>query len=123
MTDQVGISKMETVDVEKERERFEYWFSDNGANKKAIERRGEGYLLMQAQSAWGVWLAAKKQAMEELEPLDTIYQWRSKPRNQPKRVFTGPWHNCSHVGYVALRENNHPRLEYETRTLYAKKGE
>lgn len=116
---QEGISKMETVDVEKERERFEHWFSDNGANKKAIERRGEGYMLMQAQSAWGVWLAAKKQAMEELEVAE--HQTRKIHKATGK---TWKWRSTSEAAYQYFIDNPEGQMfTNETRTLYAKKGE
>jgi len=44
-----------------DREAFEVWFSDNGASPKAIERSGDGYRLMQAQSAWVAWQAAYRE--------------------------------------------------------------
>jgi uncharacterized membrane protein len=37
---------------------FEFWFSDEGASLRAIERSGAGYRLMQAQSAWRAWSVA-----------------------------------------------------------------
>lgn len=131
MTDQEGISKMETVDVEKEREKFEYWFSDNGANKKAIERRGEGYLLMQAQSAWGVWLAAKKQAMDEVdiasivEGLAVSVDVSTGDHDSGNRYFgyIGEVMECETEprGVILLVHDVEPN--FDTRTLYAKKGE
>lgn len=40
-----------------ERAAFEHWFSDEGESPKAVERSGGSYVLMQAESAWNVWLA------------------------------------------------------------------
>jgi hypothetical protein len=37
---------------------FEHWFSDEGQSPAAVERRGGGYKLAQAQSAWQAWQAA-----------------------------------------------------------------
>lgn len=41
-----------------QRERFERWFSDQGKWPQSVERSGEGYKLMQAQSAWETWKVA-----------------------------------------------------------------
>lgn len=42
---------------------FEYWFSDEGAHPKAIERSSSGgYILAAASSAWNVWQAATEAA-------------------------------------------------------------
>jgi hypothetical protein len=45
-------------DYHLQRDAFEYWFSDNGNTPKSIERSGDGYKLMGAQSAWVAWKAA-----------------------------------------------------------------
>ena len=37
------------------RTEFERYFSDNGQFPLAVERNGDGYKLMQAQSAWVTW--------------------------------------------------------------------
>lgn len=52
------------------RARFEAWFSDGGARPKAVERSGDGYRLMQAQSAWTVWQAALAQHCTDQHPDD-----------------------------------------------------
>lgn len=44
--------------VMSQRARFEHWFSDQGEWPQAVERSGEGYKLMQAQSSWETWKAA-----------------------------------------------------------------
>ena len=36
---------------------FEDWASDHGTNKRAIERDGDGYKLMQTHQAWEAWKA------------------------------------------------------------------
>lgn len=51
---------MSTTDT---RAAFEYWFSDEGAHPKAIERSSNGgYILAAATSAWNVWQAATEAA-------------------------------------------------------------
>lgn len=40
------------------RSAFEHWFSEGGAQPKAIVRNGESYILMQASAAWIAWQAA-----------------------------------------------------------------
>ena len=42
-----------------ERERFERQYSDNTPDCASIRRNGDGYRLMQSQSAWEVWQACK----------------------------------------------------------------
>jgi hypothetical protein len=49
-----------SVLTDTERAAFEVYFSDNGQYPKAVQRSGDGYLLAQAQSAWGVWQARAK---------------------------------------------------------------
>ena len=44
------------------REAFEHWFSDHGANLRAVERSGDNYRLMQAQQCWDAWQIAWKLA-------------------------------------------------------------
>ena len=41
----------------KEREAFEAWFSEQGKWPAAVDRRGDGYILAAAQSAWVAWQA------------------------------------------------------------------
>lgn len=41
-----------------ERREFEKWFTNGGEWAQAAQRSGEGYRLMQAQSAWEAWQAA-----------------------------------------------------------------
>lgn len=52
--------KMKEVKQMGQREAFEHWFSDEGNSPRAVERNGEGYKLMAAQSAWNAWKAAYK---------------------------------------------------------------
>jgi len=52
------------------RESFEHWFSDEGASPRAIQRHGDGYLLMQAQSAWEAWQAAYKAFTVDMQKTD-----------------------------------------------------
>lgn len=40
-----------------QRAKFEWWYSDQGQYPKAVERRGDGYVLMQAQDSWVAWQA------------------------------------------------------------------
>ena len=43
-----------------QRQSFEHWFSDEGKHPRAVERSGDGYVLLSAQSAWEAWKAAYK---------------------------------------------------------------
>lgn len=56
---------MPTVDLSNMtmRQRFEWWYSDEGQSPKAIEKDGRGsYLLLQTANAWRVWQAADEAA-------------------------------------------------------------
>jgi len=46
------------------RKAFEYWYSDNGATPKAIEKNGDNYTYMGAYTAWKTWQAAWNEAIE-----------------------------------------------------------
>jgi hypothetical protein len=46
------------------RAQFEHWMSDEGSTPKAVERRGDGYMLLQAQICWTAWQAAAKAERE-----------------------------------------------------------
>ena len=46
--------------TDKTRESFEAWYSDYGANLKAVERKGESYKLAQVSAGWWAWQAAIK---------------------------------------------------------------
>jgi hypothetical protein len=54
-----------------ERAEFEKWFTSDTLSLRALERNGENYKLMQANSAWIVW-----QARAALEP-------KAKPALKP----------------------------------------
>ena len=60
--------------VMSQRERFEHWFSDQGKWPQAVERSGEGYKLMQAQSAWETWKVACPEGWQAVpvEPTDEM---------------------------------------------------
>lgn len=45
------------VQVQDERAAFEAYFSQDGAWPNAVERKGDGYKLSSAQTAWTVWQA------------------------------------------------------------------
>lgn len=51
------------------RERFEYWYSDEGRTPKAVERNGDGYRLIAAHTAWNAWQAAIKSEREANDSL------------------------------------------------------
>ncbi|HAO02982.1 MAG TPA: hypothetical protein DCQ42_15015 [Halomonas sp.] len=57
-----------------QRERFERWFSDQGKWPQSVERSGEGYRLMQAQSAWETWKIACPEGWQAVpvEPTDEM---------------------------------------------------
>lgn len=49
---------------------FEWWMSDEGRFPRAIERRGDGYLLAQSQTCWDAWAASARLAVDPaLQPL------------------------------------------------------
>lgn len=43
---------------------FEWWMSDEGRFPRAIERKGDGYLLAQSQTCWGAWAASARLAVD-----------------------------------------------------------
>ena len=60
-----------TFDIEKERAKFEAWFTENDDDprmaKRAVERDAQGnYLLMAAGSAWRVWQARTEISHNEM---------------------------------------------------------
>jgi dienelactone hydrolase len=40
------------------RKAFEHWYSSEGESPRAIERKNDGYRLMQADQSWTAWQAA-----------------------------------------------------------------
>jgi len=53
--------------VDKSREGFEAWASDNGASPRAIHRgTNGGYLLMSTFTAWEAWQASRAAVVVEL---------------------------------------------------------
>jgi hypothetical protein len=67
------MSNSDSTDLAENSERaaFEAWFSDNGQSPRAVQRSGDGYLLAQAQSAWGVWQARAKAATPIAEVIES----------------------------------------------------
>jgi len=49
-----------------EREEFEAYVSDNRRWLRSIDRDGEGYRLIQTQSAWDTWKAARALLLERI---------------------------------------------------------
>lgn len=58
--------------MSEQRERFEAWFSDQGKWPQAVERRGDGYRLMQANEAWRNWQAACPEGWQVVPKEPTI---------------------------------------------------
>lgn len=57
------------VSVDKSREDFEVWASDNGASPRAIHRgTSGGYLLMSTHTAWEAWQASRMAVVVEISP-------------------------------------------------------
>lgn len=53
--------------MDKIREQFENWFSDNGTAPMAVERMPHGpYKLAQAESSWSAWKASRSALVVEL---------------------------------------------------------
>jgi hypothetical protein len=83
------MSNSDSTDLAENSERaaFEAWFSDGGQSPKAVQRSGDGYLLAQAQSAWGVW-----QARAALAAVRTHVALSGDPA-PPHKLPT--WHDCA----------------------------
>lgn len=47
------------IEVDKSREQFEKWFSDQGKHQYAIEKSNGNYILASANSAWQSWQASR----------------------------------------------------------------
>jgi hypothetical protein len=54
---------------ESSRVAFEAWFSDGGQSMRAIERKGDSYVLMQASAAWIAYAKGRKDEREEWAPV------------------------------------------------------
>lgn len=50
------------------REAFEAWASDGGKWPRAVERSGDGYVLMSTHHSWIAWQAALRSAAPTTEP-------------------------------------------------------
>ena len=48
------------------REQFESWVSDNGKFQRALERKGNIYLLATINTQWEAWQAASKASEQQL---------------------------------------------------------
>ena len=48
------------------REQFESWVSDNGKFQRALERKGDIYLLATINTQWEAWQAASKASEQQL---------------------------------------------------------
>lgn len=48
------------------REQFESWVSDNGKFQRALERKGDTYLLATINTQWEAWQAASKASEQQL---------------------------------------------------------
>lgn len=115
MTEQAGISKMETVDVEKERERFKVFLAKDRSQWVALYSRLGIDDPEEAEAlAFYFWLAAKKQAAEEMEVAEYQIQYYYSDFG----AF-GRWHPTTKEMVDKHSSNPHIR----TRALYAKKGE
>lgn len=57
------------IEVDKSREQFEEWFSDQGKHQYAIEKSNGNYILASANSAWQAWKASR--AVIEVELPDS----------------------------------------------------
>lgn len=103
---------MADFDEAKVREDFEFWFSDEGANPKAIERNSIGdYRLASAMSAWRTWkvCAATYQPsapawIADQMPLTAIHNAiRSLERDQARCV---EWRDQSAQGSASFAFHN-----------------
>nr|DAN85944.1 MAG TPA: hypothetical protein [Caudoviricetes sp.] len=56
------------IKVDKSREQFEKWFSDQGKHQYAIEKSNGNYILASANSAWQSWQASRSAVEIELPP-------------------------------------------------------
>lgn len=115
------LSKMETVDVEKERERFEARPEIKGLSKRKTIYNGVLYYVDdEVEAPWQAWIDAKRQAMEEIEVVG--YQERIMDR-----ILGGPicdWYLISKELFEdPYVQPELGRTRREIRPLYAKKGE
>ena len=54
--------------MDKNREDFEAWASDNGAHPRAVHRgTNGGYLLMSTHTAWEAWQASRKSLVVNID--------------------------------------------------------
>lgn len=115
------------IDVEKERGRFERACGD----RVELARDEEGYFSSNTRFAFDVWLAAKGQAMEEMdiasivEGLAVSVDVSTGDHDSGNRYFgyIGEVMECETEphGVILLVHDVEPN--FDTRTLYAKKGE
>jgi hypothetical protein len=69
---------------------FEHWFSVDGQSPAAVERRGGGYKLAQAQSAWQAWQAASAAYVRQVSDPGLLIRFENQvPRQLLRELTTG----------------------------------
>ena len=70
------------------REEFEAYMSNNGRGPRSLDRDGEGYRVIQTQSAWNTWQAACAPLLEMIKNLEGIL------KDKERCAYIGPIRDC-----------------------------
>ena len=67
------------------RAEFEAWF---GAPERGLDRDGDGYRLMSAQTSWRAWKAGMAALADTVQPAAWVFEWGAVdlPRGDPSRI-------------------------------------
>lgn len=80
--------RWKVIKVDKSREQFEKWFSDQGRHPYAIEKSNGNYILASANSAWQSWQASRAAIEINLPDItDKTYQSKHIPGGFRSEAF------------------------------------
>ncbi|EJJ0118049.1 TPA: hypothetical protein PTV62_004424 [Cronobacter sakazakii] len=70
--------------MDKSREQFEKWMSDDGKYSLAIEKTGEDYILATTRVQWEAWKASRAEVEVEIPEVE---KWRSPEAVRAQRAM------------------------------------